>query len=81
MMESDFEEYGVRGRVRDVIACKPWVEARFPFESHRSAEFADALPMDFKIRDGVRKAVLRRAAVVLGSPRGGSGGAEEGRPV
>ena len=68
MMATDAEEYGGRGRVRDVLACKPWVEARFPFEARQIEEFADALPLGFKIRAGVRKAVLRRAAVILGVP-------------
>jgi asparagine synthase (glutamine-hydrolysing) len=68
MMESDAKAYAARGRIRDVSACRPWAEARFPFESPQIGEFADALPMDFKIRGGVRKAVLRRAAVSLGVP-------------
>jgi asparagine synthase (glutamine-hydrolysing) len=68
MMEADANEYAARGRIRDVSACKPWAEARFPFEARQIVEFADALPMDFKVRDDERKAVLRRAAVVLGVP-------------
>ena len=68
MMESDADDYAARGRVRDVSACKPWTEARFPFEAREVRALADALPMDFKIRDGVRKAVLRRAAAILGVP-------------
>jgi len=70
MMEADAREYAVRGRVRDVSACSHWAEARFPFEAHRVQEFAAALPMDFKIRGEVRKAVLRRAALTLGVPEG-----------
>ena len=68
MMQADLEEYGVRGRVRDVEACAPWVEPRFPFESRELAELASSLPVSFKIRNGVRKAVLRRAATILGVP-------------
>jgi asparagine synthase (glutamine-hydrolysing) len=67
-MDHDAKEYAARGRIRDVLACKPWAEARFPFEALEIAEFAAALPMDFKIRDGVRKAVLREAALILGVP-------------
>jgi asparagine synthase (glutamine-hydrolysing) len=68
MMGRDAREYATRGRIRDVSACGPWVEARFPFEAQEVVEFAASLPMDFKIREGVRKAALRRAAAVLGVP-------------
>jgi asparagine synthase (glutamine-hydrolysing) len=68
MMEADAREYAGRGRVRDVAACGTWVEARFPFEASGIQELAAAMPMDFKIRDGVRKAVLRRSAELLGVP-------------
>ena len=70
IMETDAREYATRGKVRDVSACKPWTEARFPFEARQVQEFAALLPMDFKIRGGVRKAVLRKAAVILGVPEG-----------
>lgn len=68
MMEMDVREYARRGRVRDVGACRRWVEPRFPFEAEELMKFAASLPMQFKIRDGERKAVLRRAAVALGVP-------------
>jgi asparagine synthase (glutamine-hydrolysing) len=68
MMEADAKEYRTRGRIRDTAACRPCAQARFPFEAEEIAEFAGAIPMDFKIREGVRKAVLRRAAVILGLP-------------
>jgi len=68
MMGADVKLYAARGRVRDVTACGRRVEARFPFESAELVEFAGSLPVFFKIRDGERKAVLRRAASILGVP-------------
>jgi len=68
MMNTDLREYASRGRVRDVAACGGLVEPRFPFESKELCDFATSLPISFKIRDGERKAVLRRAAIVLGVP-------------
>lgn len=68
MMGTDFREYASRGRVRDVAACGGLVEPRFPFEAKGLEEFATSLPIAFKIRDGERKAVLRRAALILGVP-------------
>ncbi len=70
MMDADFRGYAERGRVRDVRACGTAVEARFPFEAAPVVEIASELPVSFKVRDGVRKAVLRRAAVLLGVPEG-----------
>ena len=68
LMMADVQEYARRGRVRDVAACGRWVEPRFPFEAKEVVDLAMGLPVAFKIRDGVRKAVLRRAAVMLGVP-------------
>ena len=68
MMSSDFREYPSRGRIRDVAACGALVEPKFPFEAKELGEFATSLPTNFKIRDGERKAVLRRAAMILGVP-------------
>jgi len=68
MMSSDYRDYASRGKVRDIGACSPWVEPRLPFESEELAELTSSMPMSFFIRDGVRKAVLRRAAGVLGVP-------------
>ena len=70
MMSADIHEYPGRGRVRDVGACARWVEPRFPFESKELVDLATSLPMSIKIRGGVRKAVLRRAAAILGVPEG-----------
>jgi asparagine synthase (glutamine-hydrolysing) len=68
MMMSDVNEYPRRGRARDYAACARWVQPRFPMEAKEVVEFGLALPVSFKIRDGIRKAILRRAAVVLGVP-------------
>ena len=70
MMNEDAREYSLRGRVRDVAACARWTEARFPFEAKEVIEFSAKTPISFKIRDGVRKAVLREAAARLGVPEG-----------
>ena len=70
MMRDDAQDYAGRGRVRDVGACGSWVEPRFPYEADGVVAIASTLPMGMKIRDGVRKAVLRRAATVLGVPEG-----------
>ena len=68
MMEADVREYAHRGRVRDVAACIRWVEPRLPFEAKGMVDLAMRIPMEFKIRDGVRKAVLRKAAAILRVP-------------
>jgi asparagine synthase (glutamine-hydrolysing) len=73
MMSEDVLEYSHRGRVRDVAACGRWVEPRFPFEARDVVDLASNLPMQYKIRDGVRKAVLRRAALLLNVPEGMAG--------
>ncbi len=75
MMRADAQEYAQRGRIRDVAACGRWAEARFPFEAREMVELATGLPVEFKIKDGVRKAVLRRAAAILGvpAPQAGAG--------
>lgn len=67
-MMADFHEYGTRGRARDAGACSGWVEARFPFEDDEITQLAWEIPMEFKMAGGNRKAVLRRAAVLLGVP-------------
>lgn len=68
MMGTDIKDFPSRGRVRDVAACGDLVEPMFPFEAEELQEFAASLPVSFKIRRGERKAVLRRAAVILGVP-------------
>ncbi len=68
MMSKDLGEYAVRGRIRDFDACSKWSDPRLPFESKEVVDFASQLPVTFKIRGGVRKAILRRAASFLGVP-------------
>ncbi len=68
MMEADVGGYDGRGRVRDVGACSRWVQPRFPFGDPEVTEFAATLPLSYKITPSTRKAVLRRAAVILGVP-------------
>lgn len=69
MMERDVKDYQERGMARDVNACSKWLEPRFPFVSKEVIDLGLSIPVSFKIRDGVRKAVLREAATVLGVPR------------
>ena len=71
MMSADAGDYAGRGRVRDVRACSRWAEPRFPYEG--LAPFAGGVPLAYKISGGARKAVLRRAAVILGVPEGVAG--------
>ncbi|MDA4119227.1 MAG: asparagine synthase C-terminal domain-containing protein [Thaumarchaeota archaeon] len=68
IMEDDVREYARRGRIRDFGACTPWVQPKLPFEENQVMDFGLSLPVSFKIREGVRKAVLRRAAIVVGVP-------------
>jgi asparagine synthase (glutamine-hydrolysing) len=68
MMQTDARDYVQRGRIRDVNACSRWVKPRFPFEGREVFDFALSLPVSYKIREGTRKAVLRRAAILLGVP-------------
>ena len=68
MMEADVREYSSRGRIRDFGACAPWVRPVLPFEDRQIVDFGLSLPVSFKIRGGVRKAVLRRAALMVGVP-------------
>ncbi|MDG7008254.1 MAG: asparagine synthase [Nitrososphaerota archaeon] len=68
MMRADVQEYARRGRIRDAAACGRWAEPRFPFGARGVVDLAMGLPVAFKIRDGVRKAVLRRAAAMLEVP-------------
>jgi asparagine synthase (glutamine-hydrolysing) len=59
----------MRGFIRDEAACRRWCEPRFPFAERELAMLGEGLPVSFKIRGGVRKAVLREAALILGLPR------------
>jgi asparagine synthase (glutamine-hydrolysing) len=77
MMEADFEEYRFRGRARDVGACSRWVEPRLPFEDAEVVEFAGTVPLAYKVTASDRKAILRRAAVMLGVPEEVAGAAKK----
>jgi asparagine synthase (glutamine-hydrolysing) len=68
MMERDILEAGRRGFIRDEIACCRSIEPRFPFADARILQLGLSTPVDFKIRSGTRKALLREAAKVLGLP-------------
>lgn len=68
MMDEDLKSYFLRGRVRDFEACRGIVQPALPFEAQKLMRFATELPFSFKIRDGERKAVLRRAAALLEVP-------------
>jgi asparagine synthase (glutamine-hydrolysing) len=68
LMIDDVAGCGARGFVRDEAACSRWLEPRFPFADARVAGFGLRLPVELKIRRGVRKAVLREAALRLGVP-------------
>ena len=68
MMDEDLKSYFLRGRVRDFGACSGLVLPALPFEAEELRKFASEIPLSFKIRAGERKAVLRRAALLLGVP-------------
>ena len=68
IMDQDVREYQSRGMARDVNACSRWLEPRFPFAEKEVVDLGRSFPVSFKIRGGVRKAVLREAAAVLGVP-------------
>ena len=68
MMEEDLARCGEVGLVRDELACSASVEPRFPFADESVASMALSIPLDFKIRGGRRKHVLREAAKLLGLP-------------
>ena len=68
MMRADVKACADRGFLRDEAACSAFAEVRFPFADARVASFADGLPLDYKIRGGERKAILRAAALELGLP-------------
>lgn len=68
MMEEDLANCGMRGLIRDEAACSRWTEPRFPFADGRVLRMGLSMPVEFKLKDGVRKALLREAARLLGVP-------------
>jgi asparagine synthase (glutamine-hydrolysing) len=67
-MARDEADYMTCGMGRDVGACSRWTEPMLPFTADGVRAAARLTPLTFKIRDGVRKAVLREAAKRLGVP-------------
>jgi len=68
MMSQDVRACADRGFLRDEAACSASCEVRFPYADWAIASFASGLPLDYKIRGGERKAILREAALELGLP-------------
>ncbi len=69
LMREDFNRLLVRTRPREVkIATLLGKELLTPYLSQRIIEFSQNLPLELKIRDGVRKYILREAAKILGVP-------------
>ena len=68
LMEKDVAECGLRGLIRDEVACSRWIEPRFPFAEGRLVDLGLSVPAGYKLRNGVRKALLREAAKLMGLP-------------
>jgi asparagine synthetase B (glutamine-hydrolysing) len=68
IMLRDVAECGMRGFVRDEAACARWLEPRFPFADGSLMDLAQRIPMSHRLRGGVRKALLRSSAGLLGVP-------------
>jgi len=68
MMRDDVRACAERGFLRDEAACSASCEVRFPYADAEIDSFAARLPLDYKIRGGKRKAVLRAAALELDLP-------------
>ncbi len=68
MMKADVIASGNVAFVRDEAACARFCEVRFPYADEKVASFGLALPVRYKISEGERKVVLRRAASMLGLP-------------
>lgn len=52
----------------DVVSMRNGYELRVPFLDHELVEHALTIPEDYKVREGYRKYVLRKAAEKLGVP-------------
>jgi len=68
MMESEVSGCAERGFIRDEAACSRWLEPRFPYAEQGVADFGRSLPLEFRVREGERKRVLRAAGLALGLP-------------
>lgn len=70
LMEKDLVELGEKNLARDdKIAMINGVEGRFPFLDLNVVRTALRTPVEFKIRNGIRKAILREVALELGLPK------------
>ncbi len=70
IMEKDLAELGEKNLARDdKIAMLNSVEGRFPFLDLNVVRTALRTPIEFKIRNGLRKAILREIALKLGLPK------------
>ncbi len=69
LMREDFNRLLVRTKPREVkIATLLGKELLTPYLSKRVMEFSQNLPLELKIRNGIRKYILREAARILGVP-------------
>ncbi len=70
LMDRDLEELAERSLARDdKIAMINGVEGRFPYLSLPVVMAALNIPQDLKVRNGIRKFILRKAAERLGLPK------------
>ncbi|WP_324736186.1 asparagine synthase (glutamine-hydrolyzing) [Thermococcus sp. SY098] len=70
LMEKDLIELGEKNLARDdKIAMLNSVEGRFPFLDLNVVRTALRTPTEFKIKNGIRKAILREVAFELGLPK------------
>lgn len=70
LMEADLMEMGEKNLARDdKIAMTNGVEGRFPYLALPVVSSALNTPLELKIRQGVRKWILRELALELGLPR------------
>ncbi|WP_258083961.1 asparagine synthase (glutamine-hydrolyzing) [Thermococcus thermotolerans] len=70
LMEKDLLELGEKNLARDdKIAMLNSVEGRVPFLDLAVVSVALGTPVGLKIRDGTRKAILRKMAIELGLPK------------
>ncbi|WP_175060324.1 asparagine synthase (glutamine-hydrolyzing) [Thermococcus sp. 2319x1] len=70
LMEKDILEMGERNLARDdKIAMLNGVEGRFPFLDLNVVKGGLRTPLEYKIQNGVRKAILREVALEVGLPK------------
>ncbi|WP_048058189.1 asparagine synthase (glutamine-hydrolyzing) [Pyrococcus yayanosii] len=70
LMERDILEMGERNLARDdKVSMLNGVEVRYPYLDPAVVRVAIRTPLELKIKEGIRKLILRRAAEQLGLPR------------